>query len=82
MFLVMNNIENNNHLPDPVILRKLVKARMPFGKYTNCPLLDLPGPYVAWFSQKGFPEGELGQMLQILHEVKSNGLEYLFDRFR
>lgn len=78
----MDNIENNNHLPGPVILRKLVKARMPFGKYTNCPLLDLPGSYVAWFSQKGFPEGELGQMLRILHEIKSNGLEYLFDRFR
>lgn len=77
-------MKNKNHLPipNPAILQKLAKARMPFGKYTNCPLLDLPEPYVTWFSQKGFPKGELGQMLQILHEVKSNGLEYLFDRLR
>ncbi|MGR3178329.1 MAG: DUF3820 family protein [Candidatus Anammoxibacter sp.] len=78
----MNNIENNDNFPDPAILQKLAKARMPFGKYTNCPLLNLPEPYVTWFAQKGFPEGELGQMLHILHEVQSNGLEYLFKRLR
>ncbi|MGR3219426.1 MAG: putative quorum-sensing-regulated virulence factor [Candidatus Anammoxibacter sp.] len=43
---------------------------------------SLPEPYVTWFAQKGFPEGELGQMLHILHEVQSNGLEYLFKRLR
>jgi len=28
--------------------------------------------------EKGFPEGELGRMLNTLYEVKVNGLEYLF----
>ncbi len=78
----MNNVINKDNLPNPVILHKLAKARMPFGKYTNCLLLDLPESYIAWFSQKGFPEGELGNMLQLVLEVKSNGLEYLFDRLR
>jgi hypothetical protein len=78
----MDNIINKDNLPDPVILRKLAKTRMPFGKYANCPLLDLPESYVAWFSQKGFPEGELGNMLQLVLEIKSNGLEYLLDRLR
>ncbi|WP_020585598.1 putative quorum-sensing-regulated virulence factor [Desulfobacter curvatus] len=27
---------------------------------------------------KGFPEGKLGRLLQIVYEIKLNGLEYLF----
>jgi len=69
-------------MEDPVldseVMLKVVKTRMPFGKYKGRLLLDLPEPYVVWFSQKGFPEGELGRMLSIVYEVKLNGLEYLF----
>lgn len=51
---------------------------MPFGKHAGTRLVDLPEPYVIWFSQKGFPKGELGEMLQNIYEIKVNGLEYLF----
>ena len=68
--------------PDPEVLLKVAKTRMPFGKYKGRLLIDLPKPYVIWFAKKGFPEGELGQMLNILHEVKSNGLEYLLKPLR
>ena len=68
--------------PDPVVLLKLAKTRMPFGKYKGRLLIDLPEPYVIWFAKKGFPEGELGRMLKILYEVKMNGLEYLFKPLR
>jgi len=68
--------------PDPAVLVKLAKTRMPFGKYEGRLLIDLPRPYVIWFAKKGFPEGELGHMLKILYEVKSNGLEYLFKPLR
>ena len=61
---------------------KLAKARMPFGKYTNRLLIDLPETYVVWFKEKGFPKGELGKMLGIVYEIKLNGLEYLFDPHR
>ncbi len=67
---------------DPDYLIKLSKARMPFGRYKNLLLIDLPEPYVVWFSQKGFPKGELGDMLGLLYEIKANGLEYLFDPLR
>ena len=67
---------------DPSQLLKLAKYRMPFGKYCNRLLIDLPEPYVIWFSNKGFPNGELGKMLAIVHEIKVNGLEYLFDPLR
>ena len=64
--------------PDPGYLLKLAEAKMPFGKYAGTRLVDLPERYVVWFSQKGFPEGELGRMLREVYEIKLNGLEYLF----
>ena len=51
--------------------------KMPFGKYQGVALIDLPEPYVVWFSQKGFPGGELGTLLRSVLEIKVNGLEYL-----
>lgn len=68
--------------PDPAVLLKLARTRMPFGRYKGCLLIDLPEPYVIWFAKKGFPEGELGRMLGVLYEVKMNGLEYLFKPLR
>lgn len=68
--------------PDPAVLLKLARTRMPFGRYKGCLLIDLPDPYVIWFAKKGFPEGELGRMLGVLYEVKMNGLEYLFKPLR
>ena len=57
---------------------KLSKAKMPFGKHAGMLLVDLPEPYVIWMKNKGFPKGELGEMLSIVYEIKVNGLEYLF----
>jgi len=71
-----------NATPDPAVLLKLAKTRMPFGRYKGRLLIDLPERYVIWFAQKGFPEGELGWMLNTLYEVKMNGLEYLFKPLR
>jgi uncharacterized protein len=67
---------------DPELMLKLARYRMPFGKYENRLLIDLPEPYVVWFANKGFPKGELGQLLAIVHEIKVNGLEYLFEPLR
>ena len=67
---------------DPQLMLKLARYRMPFGKYANRLLIDLPEPYVVWFANKGFPKGELGELLSIVHEIKINGLEYLFTPLR
>lgn len=69
-------------MSDSSQLLKLAKYRMPFGKYANRLLIDLPEPYVVWFANKGFPEGELGKMMRIVYEIKTNGLEYLFEPLR
>ncbi len=60
-------------------LLELAEMKMPFGKYAGRLLIDLPEPYVVWFAQKGFPAGKLGRLLNIVWEIKVNGLEYLFD---
>lgn len=58
-------------------LIKLAHAKMPFGKYEGRYLIDLPEYYVVWYSNKGFPAGELGKQLQLVYELKLNGLEEL-----
>jgi len=78
----VNDQTGTTLLSDPKQLLRLAQYRMPFGKYANRLLIDLPEPYVVWFAKKGFPEGELGQMLRIVYEVKLNGLEYLFQPLR
>ena len=59
------------------ILVELVTVRMPFGKYKDRILCDLPEPYLVWFHQKGFPPGKIGVLLSALYEIKLNGLGYL-----
>ena len=53
----------------------LVKARMPYGKYKGTLLADLPISYLEWFARKGFPVGKLGEQLNLVHTLKSNGLD-------
>ena len=55
----------------------LAHAKMPFGKYEGRYLIDLPEYYVVWYSNKGFPKGVLGNQLQLIYELKLNGLEEL-----
>ncbi len=69
-------------IPDPEELLKLAAFKMPFGKHKGVLLIDLPEPYVVWFSREGFPKGELGKLLGIVHTIKVNGLEQLFDPLR
>jgi uncharacterized protein (DUF3820 family) len=73
-------MEDNNQqlLENRVFLQKLLKTKMPFGKYKGRLLIDLPEYYLVWFSRQGFPKGQLGKMLQTVYEIKINGLEYLF----
>jgi uncharacterized protein (DUF3820 family) len=59
------------------LLIKLAHTKMPFGKYEGFYLIDLPEYYVVWYSQKGFPKGQLGEQLQLVYELKLNGLEEL-----
>jgi uncharacterized protein (DUF3820 family) len=63
--------------PNAELLLQLVKMKMPFGKYKDTVLCDLPISYLEWFARKGFPKGKLGMLLQTIYEIKMNGLEGL-----
>lgn len=63
--------------PDPDLLVQLVTMKMPFGKYKDTVLCDLPVSYLEWFHREGFPKGKLGMLLATLYEIKINGLEKL-----
>jgi uncharacterized protein len=62
-------------LPDHQALIKLVTVKMPFGKFKNQLICELPVSYLEWFARKGFPQGKLGEQLQLMLTIKSNGLE-------
>ncbi|NNE76813.1 MAG: DUF3820 family protein [Pricia sp.] len=68
--------------PDKEKLIELAHYRMPFGKFKNRYLIDLPEAYLIWFKQKGFPEGKLGNLLQSVLEIKINGLEPLVRKIK
>ena len=61
----------------PELLLDLVKTKMPFGKYKDRLICDLPDGYLEWFSLKGFPQGKMGMLLQTMHEIQLNGLQDL-----
>lgn len=63
-------------------MQRLVTTKMPFGKYKDTLICNLPEPYLVWFHQKGFPRGTIGMLLATMYEIKLNGLEYLLTPFR
>ena len=50
---------------------------MPYGKYKDKLLIHIPEYYMVWLKNKGFPKGKLGNQLQLIYEIKLNGLESL-----
>jgi len=74
--------EADGQLPSAEDLMKLLQTRMPFGKYKDRLLIDLPETYLCWFERKGFPDGSLGKMLRSVYEIKLNGLEAMLEPIR
>ncbi|MCF8320315.1 MAG: DUF3820 family protein [Flavobacterium sp.] len=60
----------------------LAHTKMPFGKYAGYYLIDIPEYYIVWYRNKGFPNGALGEQLQLVYELKLNGLEDLIRNIR
>lgn len=58
-------------------LLELANTRMPFGKYKDWYLVNIPDTYYVWFKNKGFPNTSFGKKLASMYEIKLNGLEDL-----
>jgi uncharacterized protein (DUF3820 family) len=69
-------------VPTADALLALVTRQMPFGKHEGRLIADLPGNYLNWFAREGFPPGELGRLLALMHELDHNGLSSLLDPLR
>ncbi|RFZ86039.1 hypothetical protein DYU05_02990 [Mucilaginibacter terrenus] len=64
--------------PDPQLLIDIVKTKMPFGKYKDTLVCDIPVSYLEWMHRKNaFPEGKLGMLMRTAYEIKINGLDKL-----
>jgi len=71
------------------LLVEIGKARIPFGKFgikayppAGVPIMDLPVEYLVWFKERGFPKGRLGELMAQVCEIKSVGMDAVFDPLR
>jgi uncharacterized protein len=71
------------------LLAEIGETHMPFGKFGRqdypphgVPIMDLPVEYLAWFRQRGFPKGRLGELLAHVYEIKEVGMDAVFDPLR
>lgn len=71
------------------LLLEIGKTRMPFGKFgikayppAGVPIMDLPAEYLAWFKERGFPKGRLGELMAEVFEIKAVGMDSVFDPLR
>lgn len=67
---------------NPELLELLVVREIPFGKFKGRLIADLPGHYLAWFARQGFPPGQIGQLLALMHELDHNDLRGLLEPLR
>lgn len=71
-------------------LEEIGRTFMPFGKFgpqhfppKGVPIYDIPAEYLGWFANKaGFPKGRLGELLRMVHQMKADGSDIVFDPFR
>jgi len=71
------------------LLAEIARTRMPFGKFgireyppAGVPIMDLPPEYLAWFKERGFPKGRLGELMAQVHTIKEVGMDAVFDPLR
>ena len=63
-------------------LEKLISMKMPFGKHAGKLLCELPANYLSWFAREGFPKGEIGELLHLMHEIDHNNLRHLLAQLK
>lgn len=71
------------------LLAEIGKTTMPFGKFgpvfhppDGVPIMDLPPEYLTWFKENGFPNGQLGELMAQVCEIKEVGMDEIFEPLR
>jgi uncharacterized protein len=85
----METSENLNLDDFRSLLVEIGAHSMPYGKFGikhypphGVPIMDLPVEYLCWFKNVGFPKGRLGELLAEVCEIKSVGMDTVFDPIR
>ncbi len=65
--------------------KELENATMPFGKFgpkdyppNGVHLVDLSYEYLDWFQKQGFPKSRLGELMEMVYQVKEVGADMIF----
>jgi len=61
----------------PNDLEDVANVTMPFGKFKGTRIHRLPEAYLIWFSERGFPTGKLGELMNLAMTLQTQGLEHL-----
>ena len=61
----------------PNDLEDVANVTMPFGKFKGTRVHRLPEAYLIWFSERGFPTGKLGELMNLALTLQTQGLEHL-----
>lgn len=71
------------------LLAEVGECWMPYGKFgakeyppRGIPLMDLPAEYLMWFKERGFPQGRLGELMEVVFEIKAVGMDCVFEPLR
>jgi uncharacterized protein (DUF3820 family) len=64
----------------PELLKEMMVTLMSFGKYKGRPMYTLPVHYLEWFKKQGFPKGKIGEILELVFDIKTNGLDEIFEK--
>ena len=71
------------------LLAEIGQTHIPFGKFgikayppAGVPIIDLPNEYLAWFHERGYPKGRLGELMAHVCEIKEVGMDSVFDPLR
>ncbi len=63
-------------------LEEIASTVMPFGRFCGRRLHELPAEYLQWFVARGWPRGRLGELMQMVYQMKADGSDVAFDPFR
>lgn len=58
-------------------LVKLANFKMPYGKYKDVYLINIPESYIIWLLNNTSPNESIKSKLMLIKEIKDNGLEKL-----
>jgi uncharacterized protein len=73
-------MEDASGMMNARLFTELVTTKMPFGKYKETLICNLPVSYLEWFPRKGgFPKGKIGVLMATMYEIQINGLGYLLE---